>query len=317
MAILLICNGINAVVGVLQVKYPVTFMPKELTTMYDESMLASFTGPNGETIYRPPGLSDNPGAVCGPASVAALLGLIFALRPIGWFRRIVSLLLAFAGIAAIFLSHVRTSILILCGMYLVYFILLMIQGDRLRATILATGATAMLVLALSFAAVLGGESVLERFATLFESDPTTVYYRSMRGYQLQYDTQQYLADYPLCAGLGRWGMMRLYFGDERNMQSPPIWAELQWPAWVLDGGVVILVLYNLVLLRNTIYEYRTCQRLRGSSVAPYLAMIVAANAGVIALVFGFTPFTTQLGLQYWFLAGVLHGVAQLPRQELT
>jgi len=45
-------------------------------------------------------------------------------------------------------------------------------------------------------------------------------------------------------------------------------------------------------------------------------MIFAANAGVLALVFGFTPFTTQVGLQYWFLAGVLHGVAQLPKQVL-
>jgi hypothetical protein len=27
------------------------------------------------------------------------------------------------------------------------------------------------------------------------------------------------------------------------------------------------------------------------------------------LIFSFTPFVTQIGIQYWFLAGALHGVA--------
>jgi len=52
-------------------------------------------------------------------------------------------------------------------------------------------------------------------------------------------------------------------------------------------------------------------------VAPDLAVIVASNAGVLALMFGFAPFTTQIGVQYWFLAGVLHGVSKLPMKELA
>lgn len=319
MAILLICNGLNAVIGVLQVKYPDTFMPRELSSIVTdiEGGIGKYIGPNGEEIIRPPGLSDNPGSVCAPASVAALLGLIFALRPIPVWQRIGSAALAFAGVAAIFLSQVRTSILILGGMYLVYVGLLLIQGNSRRALGMMGAALGLYIAALLFAVLLGGESITDRFATLFADDPTSVYYTSARGYQLQYDTQQYLTDFPLGAGLGRWGMMRLYFGDENNEQSPPLWAELQWPAWALDGGLVLFLLYNMVLIRNAWHEFALCRKLHHTSVAPYAAMIFASNAGTLALVFGFTPFTTQIGLQYWFLAGVLHGVAQLPRGELA
>ena len=131
------------------------------------------------------------------------------------------------------------------------------------------------------------------------------------------DTITYVSDFPLGAGLARWGMMRLYFGDESNVNSPPLWAEIQFPAWALDGGIVLIVLYLLVLLRDAWAECRTCIHLRRTALASDMAVIVAANAGVLALLFSFTPFTTQVGLQYWFLAGVLHGVSQLPRQELV
>ena len=39
-------------------------------------------------------------------------------------------------------------------------------------------------------------------------------------------------------------------------------------------------------------------------------VVLAANLGTAALIFSFTPFVTQVGIQYWFLAGALHGVAQ-------
>ena len=44
-------------------------------------------------------------------------------------------------------------------------------------------------------------------------------------------------------------------------------------------------------------------------VAACAAVVLAANLGTTAMVFSFTPFVTQIGIQYWFLAGALHGVA--------
>jgi len=155
--------------------------------------------------------------------------------------------------------------------------------------------------------VLGGGAVTERFASLFEDDPTTIYYSSARGYMLQYDTEAYLESYPMGAGLGRWGMMRTYFGDETNYASTPLWAELQWPAWALDGGIVLLVLYNLAVFVNFVGEFKLSMS-RNRRLRDVAGVIFAANCGTVALMFGFTPFTTQVGLQYWFMSGVLFGL---------
>jgi hypothetical protein len=38
------------------------------------------------------------------------------------------------------------------------------------------------------------------------------------------------------------------------------------------------------------------------------SVVLAANLGTAALIFTFTPFVTQIGLQFWFLAGALHGL---------
>jgi hypothetical protein len=73
----------------------------------------------------------------------------------------------------------------------------------------------------------------------------------------------------------------------------------------------LLVLYNFALILTAWSEFQACRKLGHSNLGRYATMIFAANAGVLALVFGFTPFTNQVGLQYWFLAGVLHGATRL------
>jgi type IV secretory pathway TrbD component len=40
-------------------------------------------------------------------------------------------------------------------------------------------------------------------------------------------------------------------------------------------------------------------------------VVLAANLGTAALIFTFTPFVTQIGLQFWFLAGALHGLVAM------
>ena len=70
MALLLICNGLNAVVGVLQVYDPARWMPPEMSRVMTESVYGlgtvTYQGPDGRLIVRPPGLFDTPGAVAGP-----------------------------------------------------------------------------------------------------------------------------------------------------------------------------------------------------------------------------------------------------------
>jgi len=309
--ILLVCNGINACVGVLQVVDPGTWLPKEFSSIvmnYQSGGVLTYMGPDGREIVRPPGLSDNPGSVCGPATTAAVIGLINCVRPLRPRTKVIGLGFACAGIAAVFLSQVRTNILILCGMIAVYILILILQKEVTRATVLSALCVGAILGSFIFASMLGGTSIKDRFYTLFEDDPASVYYSSARGFQLQYDLTSYLTYYPMGAGLGRWGMMRHYFGDEDNIESPMLWAELQYPAWALDGGIVLLVLYNLAVLvaASREFKYSLSPNRRFRDLA---AIIFAANSGTIALMFGFTPFTTQVGVQYWFLCGTIFGLA--------
>jgi hypothetical protein len=311
--IILICSGLNSVVGVLQVYNPGHWLPQEFSHVILESPYGldalTYVGPDGRRIVRPPGLFDSPGAVAGPATVAATLGLIFCLGPFPLWKKAIALLAAAAGVAAIFLSCVRTSLLVAGGSLLVYVGLLAIQRQKAKAMMLLGVGALTAVAAFSLAMMLGGETVQERFSTLIEADPITVYYSAARGEQLEYGFNTLLVEYPFGAGLGRWGMMRSYFGDPDNRNSPPIWAELQPNAWVLDGGCILLTLYTLALVFTTRNDIRLARAARSSTMRFSASVIVAVNAGVLALIVGFTPFTTQIGIQYWFLTGALQAAA--------
>lgn len=314
LAILLVCNGINSSVGVLQVYDPATWMPTELSQVVTNSTYGldavSFVNSAGERMIRPPGLSDNPGAVCGPGMIAALLGLVFAMSRLRVWKRIIALMFAITGVAAIYLSQVRTAILILGGMLLIYGALIFFQRKATRALTFFVLSGLLLSIIFTLAISLGGEEIGERFATLTADDPVAVYYEAQRGEQLEYALTTLLPEHPFGAGLGRWGMMRYYFGDESNTSSPMIWAELQIPAWLLDGGLPLLFLYSMALISTCFYEVLIAKKGADTALGLFIPAVVAANIGTVALVFGFTPFTTQLGLQYWFLVGALHGVAQ-------
>jgi hypothetical protein len=319
--LLLLCNGINSLVGVLQVYDPDTWMPQEFSSVIQSMKygLGSFTyiGADGKLVVRPPGLFDTPGAVCGAGMLAGLLGIAFFIHSRNLSMKIIALVFAALGISVIYLSQVRTALLIMGVMVLAYFFVIgFIQKHRVTATVSLGLAALLLVVGFSFTSLIGGRVVSKRFSTLAQGDPLTVYYQAKRGEQMENTITTLLPEYPFGAGLGRWGMMRLYFGDESNIDSPSIWAELQIPAWLLDGGIILIILYGAALVVTASYELRIAkssaieEKEKGSELSFAAAAVIAANIGTLALVFGFTPFTTQIGMQYWFLAGALHGVVQ-------
>ena len=63
----------------------------------------------------------------GAGTVAALLGLVFCLEPLAWWKRGVALAFALAGISAIYLSHVRAAFVMTLGMMAVYLAMLSVQ----------------------------------------------------------------------------------------------------------------------------------------------------------------------------------------------
>jgi hypothetical protein len=307
--LLLICSGINSVVGVLQVYDPGRWMPAELSRVITDSAVGlgpvSYLGPNGRLIVRPPGLFDTPGAVAGPGMFAALLGTIFGLSALPTWQRLGGFALAGAGVAAIYLSQVRISIVVTVLMIGVYVVLLFRQGRATKATTFATLAGGLILGAFLLAVSLGGQSVLDRFTTLFAEDPMSVYYRA-RGVQIDNTMSQMLVESPLGAGLARWGMAAGYFGSPT---VPGLWAEIQINGWMIDGGIPMIVLYMGALIVTGLSELRLAAVRQYPLVAASAAVVFTANLGTAVMVASFTPFVAQIGIQYWFLAGALHGVA--------
>ena len=78
-------------------------------------------------------------------------------------------------------------------------------------------------------------------------------------------------------------------------------------AWILDGGILLLAFYGLALVSTAIWELKMVRRLIDPEDRRWAAAIVAANFGTLAMVFTFVPFASQIGVQFWFLEGVLHG----------
>jgi hypothetical protein len=308
LAILLVCNGINSVVGVLQVYDPLRFMPTQLSLSLSRAALAAstFIGPNGRPMMRPPGLFDTPGAVCGPGTVAALLGLVFAVESFAWWKRAAALLLSLAGISAIYLSHVRASLVVTLGMMVVYAAVLVLQNQKARLTVFSSLGVGIIFVGLTATTIIGGEGIRERFSTLLGNDPQKLYFES-RGNQLQTGFTELASQYPFGAGLARWGMMHGYFADRSNLDSTEIWAEVQPSVWLLDGGLVLLCAYSLALLVTVWKEWKTTMGLASRDDRLWAATVAAVNIGTLALVFSFVPFVTQVGLQYWFLEGALYG----------
>ena len=84
-----------------------------------------------------------------------------------------------------------------------------------------------------------------------------------------------LFEFPFGAGLGRWGMMQVYFGDPAMWQAPPIHVEIQMTGWLLDGGVPMWVCYGGALASAVWFAYRTAIG-GGTESIRYFATIVLA-----------------------------------------
>jgi hypothetical protein len=309
--LLLICSGINSVVGVLQVYDPGRWLPAEFSRVISTNAMAmgavTFTGASGEQLVRPPGLFDTPGAVAGPAMSAALLGLVFATSGISAFRRLLSLALAGAGLAAIYLSQVRISLVLALVSMVVFALTSMRQHRAGRAMQFIVLGGSIIFGSFSLALTLGGPAILDRVMTLLGGDPLKVY-QAARGVQLELTFRDLLFQWPFGAGIGRWGMTAAYFSTFTGL-STPLWAEIQLTGWMIDGGILMVALYSSALIVTAISEWRVAMAHRFPRLSTCGSVVLSANVGTALLIFSFTPFVTQIGIQYWFLAGALHGIA--------
>jgi hypothetical protein len=106
-------------------------------------------------------------------------------------------------------------------------------------------------------------------------------------------------------------MIAVYFGTGAVADAEPLWVEIQVAGWAIDGGLVLLVLSVGALVVTLASEAQIARSNPEARIRACAAVVLAANLGTAALIFTFTPFVTQIGLQFWFLAGALHGLVAM------
>jgi hypothetical protein len=313
MAILVVCNAASALMGIAQFYRPDRFNPPTVMAGRLNAEDLSYQTDDGRTILRPCGLTDTPGAACGAGIMAAVIGLGWALRPLAAWKRLASLGLAMVGLAVIYFSQVRSALITGVLALLTFWALLVLRRDWRKAALLGLGGGLVFLGALAWAASAGGDAVLERFRSLLHDNPSHLYYRN-RGFFVEDVFARMIWEYPLGAGLGRWGQAFTYFGDPA---APPgrgmLWAEVQWAAWALDGGILLIVGYAAALTCALADSARIALRCRDEALAHWATVICALSVGIVIQCFGYNPFISPGGVQFWILSAALHAADRRPR----
>ena len=154
---------------------------------------------------------------------AALLGLVFAVSAIPAWKRRCRSRIAGAGLAAIYLSQVRVSLVATVVMMGVYAFVVAPPGTRRRAPRSSASSPARIVV---------GELRRSRWRSAaprsrdrvndaLRGDPISVY-QGARGTQLTLTFFDLLFEYPLGAGLGRWGMAAGLLRTRRSPTTPTL-----------------------------------------------------------------------------------------------
>jgi hypothetical protein len=315
-----IFQTVSASVGILQVYFPGRFEPSiSIVLMHSgKGYLKGLQYRNayGEMTWRAMGLTDIPGGAAAAGFFSALLGTAFLLTFKNPFPRLFAATTMVIGLVAIYLSNNRSSLVVLMiGEISIVWLtavrrsLLIIRpawGKREAGNLpRLVGAIAVAsLLGFSWAVAVGGLDVSDRFETLVAEKPSDVYQKN-RGHFIETTMENDLPQYPLGAGLGRWGMMNYYFGDTSNPESLPIWVEEQWTGWLIDGGIPLIVAYLLLM------ALRTTVRIALGPVEPelavYAAIIFAYDVSALATCFSYTFFLSQSGLEFWLLNAALYG----------
>ncbi len=298
-------NAVSAGFGVLQIYYPGRFQPAlsdvVKNSVFGVEMFSIVLADGTETI-RPMGLTDMPGG----AGVAGLQAFIFGMAIYLCEKRTTRYLGMVGcgiGLFCIYLSQIRSLLILTAVMFIGCILALFLNRERLMATRLLIFGTILFVSTFAWALSVGGEQTRYRFESLLAGSASEVYYQN-RGSFLEYTFTKVVPEFPLGAGLARWGMMSYYFG--RDSTVPPLWAEIQWTGWVYDGGVPLMVLYFVAALIASKLTFEIACKRTDPWLSRFAMVIFGFNVSVLMQTFGSVPFLSQIGLQFWFLNAVVY-----------
>ncbi len=300
-------HTLSASFGVLQTYFPGQFQPYLSTAIQSQKFGGEnlmITLANGAQVYRPMGLTDTPGGAATAGFYALLLGVGIALRERNPILRLACMGSGAIGLFCIYLSQVR-SILIFSGICLVCLAAVLLrQGNFGRLTLMTVGITALVVATFTWAVTIGGESTLARLSSLV-SDRADAVYQQNRGHFLEDTINILLPQYPLGAGLGRWGMMNAYFGNNSNPLTESLWVEIQWTGWLLDGGVPMIIAYVAALAQACLTAWKIAISRQLDDFKLWGGLIFAYNIGAVAITFNYPLFISQSGMEFWLLNSAL------------
>ncbi|MFL5349885.1 MAG: hypothetical protein ACJ8AT_34335 [Hyalangium sp.] len=307
LALLFLFNAASAGVGVLQISFPGRFQPALSSVIEavgeDYTQSLQFELASGQRVFRPFGLTDTPGGAATGAFYSVLLGAGFLISSKRGLIRLLSVGGIFLGVVSLYLCQVRATALMLLACLLAMGAVLALNGRLLRLTQLLLVVGGFAVVGFGWAVAMGGDAVTQRWGSLVSVDAGDVYY-SNRGHFLENTVGYFLPQYPLGAGLGRYGMANAYFGD----LSSALWAEIQWTAWVYDGGLPVLVLYPLGLLVSLFWALRLALRRDDhNEFSLWGTLLFGYNVGAIAITFSYPFFMSQAGMEFWLLNAALFG----------
>jgi hypothetical protein len=313
-------NSVSGLFGALQVYYPGRFDPIVSTALTDDMVRALHIQlADGTRVARPMGLTDYPGGAGMGAAISIVFAVAFLIdRPKPLFR---ILLLASIAVSSftLYLCQVR-SLLVMTIISLIALSLPFAYHRRAaRYVWIAIPVVAIGIAAFTVAVSVGGDAVTGRMSSLTDNDAGTVYYAA-RGRQLEYGITNLLPQYPFGAGLARWGMMYAYFGDPYNSASRPIWAEIQWNGWILDGGAALALVFACALVVAFVTAFRLAVRIDdtpGRDVYKWATVMVGYTVGMIALTFNACPFSATMGVDCWVLGAAVFAAAEQLRTNVS
>jgi hypothetical protein len=313
MVVVIACNAINAVVGLLQVYYPDTFLPPEFNRTalgLDRNLLESlsYIGADGRRIVRPPGLSDMPGGAAGAGTLCALFGIAMATRArSGLPRRGLGLAMSAIGFAVLYFAQVR-SVLLMTVVALLAFAFLSARQGRASTAFYSVGlGSAIITAVFVYAVAVGGDAVKQRFLGMTERG-LVASYQTERGGFVRNTFEEVLPKYPFGAGVGRWGVMSLYFGDRNKENSRLLYAEIQMTGWIYDGGFLLLLLYSSAVALALRFAFRAAQHPLAGAIGSYVPLVFCALLLIAGMTMAGPAFNTQLGIQFWTLTAALHAL---------
>jgi hypothetical protein len=215
------------------------------------------------------------------------------------------LALAAIGMTALLLTQVRSLTVAAVAGVGVFALLRLRQGQAIAgAASLAFGAT-LIAGAYMWAVTVGGDSLTARFTGLLD-DGVVSTFKEERGAFLTYTLSELLFEYPFGAGIGRWGMMHVYFGDGTMWEAPPIHVEIQPTGWLLDGGVPLWIAMVGAIAASLRASYVVAVHSAGSLQESGTA-VLCLQLMLLAMCLSGPAFNTQLGIQYWALTAAVWG----------